>query len=316
MSIKNIVLIGTLLIICSGISLAQSQADREINRMANELVAQISAKGFQDVVIDDFVDQEKENSPLGKHLTSKFFNAMFKAADGKLNILDRQHFERFNQESKFIIANTGLLDQDEDIMAKLRGADLILAGNFSLSSSYVFLNIRGVELASLAMRASAESQLLLTPSIRNFIGGTEEQVAKPATSKQRPTASTVQPLARQSSAANYGNLNVQSKGCQHKGSTIVCQLNITSQNQESNLSLYAADTKLTGGNGRTLSAASVSLGQRNGNSRASQIIRAGQTVSAQVVFKTNGAMPSAATLQLRSFVSGQSPFFITINNAF
>ena len=314
---SNSVLIIILLLLPVQLS-AQSQVDRELKKMANELLAQLGESERNDVVVDVFLDVEKEKTPLGTHLTSKFFSTFFKASIGQYNLLERDDFERLNEEIR--LGDMEILEYNEKLgYGKIRGADLVITGSYTYSDNYINLSLRVVQLETSRFIGATDGRLLLTPSLRRLLGIQETTTAQGYIENTRSatkTDSRNKPTARRGATASFGPLAVTTQGCQQSGSNIICKLMLTSKGRESNLSLYSSNTVLQGANGVVLQAFSVKLNNKSGNSRVSQILRADQAVSAEVIFRTNGNRPSNATLQLKSFISGQEPFFITIENAF
>jgi len=142
---------------------AQSNQDKEIETIANQLVEKISSKEVKNVAVADFANLDGTYSELGKYLATEFSFALT-SIDKNFNIIDRSKINFLLKEAGE--AEGGLVDPNT--IAKLgnvKGIDAIVSGSLTPQGDNmrVFINVLQLETASVI--AAVRGDISLNPTI-------------------------------------------------------------------------------------------------------------------------------------------------------
>jgi len=143
--------------------LAQSNQDKEIESIANQLVEKISSTEVKNVAVADFANLDGTYSELGKYLATEFSFALT-SIDKNFNIIDRSKINFLLKEAGE--AEGGLVDPNT--IAKLgnvKGIDAIVSGSLTPQGNNmrVFINVLQLETASVI--AAVRGDISLNPTI-------------------------------------------------------------------------------------------------------------------------------------------------------
>jgi len=226
-----------LIIFVSVNSFCQSQLERELSSMAGKLSKSLNRhSNIQHLIIDDFQDLEKNITILGKHVSTKFYTAIFDSLRSDMSILDRGQLEQTIKEIEF--GTSGILDQGEVLESgTLKGIDAIITGVITINENYANIEIKCVELKTLSVKAVSNGRFLLTPTLKSYLGSVSNEDIQ----KKSNTSKIIKP----NKGKNFGPIIVKQCYCENfQYNQLKCSLYFTTKESESNLSFYTSKSYL------------------------------------------------------------------------
>jgi len=142
---------------------AQTNQDREIESIANQLVQKISGSAVKNVAIADFANLDGSYSELGKYLAEEFSFALT-SIDKNFNIIDRSKVNYLLKEAG--LASDGLVDPNT--IAKLgnvKGIDAIVSGSLTPQGNNMRVFIKVLDLETANILAAVRGDISSNPDI-------------------------------------------------------------------------------------------------------------------------------------------------------
>jgi len=142
---------------------AQTNQDREIESIANQLVQQISTTDVKNVAIADFANLDGTYSQLGKYLAEEFSFALT-SIDKNFNIIDRSKVNYLLKEAG--LASDGLVDPNTIAkLGNMKGIDAIVSGSLTPQGNNMRIFIKVLQLETASVLASVRGDISLNPDI-------------------------------------------------------------------------------------------------------------------------------------------------------
>ncbi|HLP45652.1 MAG TPA: FlgO family outer membrane protein [Candidatus Kapabacteria bacterium] len=213
--------------------------------MSTTLSSHIANSGKKTIAVVDFTDLQGNVTELGRFFAEEFSVTL--ASEGKgFEVIDRTHLKTLLAEHK--LSSTGIIDQQTaKKLGQIAGVDSIITGNITPFGDTVRLTIKILDTSTAKVIGATSGDIAKTKAIEDLlakgIGGSVIPLVPPVTSSPQG--------ASQQSPINSQLLRVQSKGftlqlieCRRKlDTTVVCELLITSEEKNQELSLYAEQRK-------------------------------------------------------------------------
>lgn len=143
---------------------AQSQTERELNKVAKQLIQKIKNRNdIKTILISDFSDGSIEATELGRFLSEEF---SFVLADipSKFKVIDRSQLKKLLEENQKV--GMGLINPLEAAkLGRLRGMDCLLYGTMLESGERYTLYIKVIKIETMEVLVSVRGYITKLPSL-------------------------------------------------------------------------------------------------------------------------------------------------------
>ncbi|TAE10390.1 MAG: hypothetical protein EAZ95_14895 [Bacteroidetes bacterium] len=180
------------------ISLAQSNFDKEISEIANQVTNRMGNLNVKNIAVVDMTNSDEITvSKLGKYLAKEIAYSLTNIPNKKFDIIDRSRVNILMKEVG--LEGKGLLDaESKPKLGKIKGIDAVLVGNITdLGNSVrIFLNILQLETASTL--ASVKGDISKTQTIIDLMKNEGESPCKdcpPQPDEEKPKLPPPPPIA-------------------------------------------------------------------------------------------------------------------------
>lgn len=297
MQIKNVFFCSALLLL-SNSAFAQPDLSQEVDRMVAALIEQINNyPEVKTVGIDDFTTADFQPNSLGRYLADEFMTAFVMSRDKKFLILSRQKVKALMKEAK-LDAKGVLAPDNAPKLDQIKGVDVMIGATMVSFTNNIRLNVSGIHLETTGVLAATRDIVTFTPSMRKMFG-----IANTASNVQNESTS----ITHSSTAFSefiHDNIKISLKGCSLGGNKNKCELSLSSEGADTEISLYAQKSYAEI-NGEKVRPQHVALGSITGSTRVSSILYADK--SYDLLLEVSGSSP-ITTLEL-TFYSNQHGLF-------
>lgn len=295
------------LVLC-GISFplhSQSLIYEECKQISDIFIAKLEKNPkIKNIGVVDFTNDKGQITPLGKYLSTQFYNALMNS-NKRFTVIDRSQLNALFQENN--LRESGLLNAGEGSqLGRLKGIDAIVSGTTQEFSNYIILNVKIIELETGTALDVASGRISKTPSVINLI---KEDI---------PEGDSIV-VKRPKPIYNFkrDDLIFNVTDCRKIGNFIECKMEITNTGRKNiDLYVYANDSKaMNKEGGYDYNVCSISLSGKTSSSQVVKTIPLNSFVIAVIDF--SNVIENATTLsiiQLNCWTSDTGSFKVEIPN--
>lgn len=204
-------------------ALPASAHERETDRMAGALAADLTASDAEIAAVVDFTDLQGNVTELGRFLAEELSIALASQAE-RLRVIDRTHLKVLLEEHK--LSSTGLIDPETAReLGRIAGVGALITGTVSPLGESVRLTIKALDTETAQIVTSTASNIERTQAISDLLrrgitagGGSEGPGAGES-------------IAPEETAEAEG-FHFRLKRCEVSSQKLVCRFLVTNQQED------------------------------------------------------------------------------------
>ena len=293
----------------SGVAAAQGY-ENEIQNLSVKMAQKLVNSGKSKIAVVDFTDLKGNVTELGRFLAEEFSVALLESSQG-FEVVDRTHLQSILKEHK--LSETGLIDpQTARKLGQFAGVDALVTGSITPLGESFRLAVKVLDVETAKMITATSGNIPATPQLieieNRSISGSSGNRERTTTPPSEPTQS-----------ASAKGFTFSNPSCKRAGTTVTCNLLITSNGEDRYLSFYADwnnnQTKIIDDIGNEYTARKAQLGEENTTQYISNTFLS--DIATKVWFRFDEVASEATTV---SFVfCGSSnglhtPFYVKFRN--
>ena len=254
---QTFILLLCALLLPVNVSLAQSTLAQQIDELNRQIAMKVTAKNKTTVAVVEFADLEGNVTNFGRFMAEELITRLHETE--KFKVIERQLLNQVIKEQKLTLS--GIVDPaSAKQLGRVLGVDAIVSGSITDLGKTLRVNARLISTETGEIFAVAAKEFVKDQTVTDLMGsGT--QAANSTSSTGNSSSSR---KAKQTQKASLYTLDLED--CRLSGSTIVCDLTITNNDNDR---LFSYD-HLVGGAamiddlGGTYRATTIGIANRNG----------------------------------------------------
>lgn len=297
---------------------AQKLLSEGIKDLATQIATNVVKEQKTKIAVLPFREINGQPTVLGTFISEELVTDLFTI--GGLDIVERTMLDRIIGELK--LGQTGLIDPETaKKVGKIAGVDAVVTGSITDLQSYVALNCRLIDAQTGRIFAAAQTKIAKDDDVRKIMGTPLPGSATAASGQQQPMdGATVEPKVSVKSVMQRQEaegFSFELKRCTHTGSSVTCDLLVTSNGDDQILSIIAntprgatygppdGNSRLVSDDGGEYPAREVLFGMNEGP-RAESSLASGVPVKAKMIFTVSPEIQKAALLEIRARITGKT----------
>lgn len=254
---QTLILLLCALLLPVNVSFAQSTLAQQIDELNRQIAAKVTAKNKTTIAVVEFADLEGNVTNFGRFMAEELITKLHETE--KFKVIERQLLNQVIKEQKLTLS--GIVDPaSAKQLGRVLGVDAIVSGSITDLGKTLRVNARLINTETGEIFAVAAKEFVKDQTVIDLMGsGT--QAANPTTPGGNSGSSR---KAKQTLKASLYTFDLED--CRLSGSTIVCDLTITNNDNDR---LFSYD-HLVGGAGMiddlggTYRATTIGIANRNG----------------------------------------------------
>ncbi|MEP7012410.1 MAG: FlgO family outer membrane protein [Acidobacteriota bacterium] len=279
---------GILVVLSTAPLSAQKLLADGIRDLSDQVTATVTKEKKQRLAIVPLRELSGQPTLLGAYLSEELTTSLVQA--GSFQVVERSQLDRILAELK--LDRSGLVDAESaKKVGKFLGADAILTGTITELSTYVGVNCRIIDGLTGEVRGAAGVKIAKDADVNKIMATAKPVEDNPDQGSAQKTQDTASKKSRFLEAAN--GFTFELKSCSATGTSVECNLQITSSQTDRSLRLFAggsgalrthSPSRLIDTNGNEFKASKISLGVNGGIFEALSTLVAGVPVVSSVTF--------------------------------
>src|ERR1044072_2927064 len=249
-------LISLLVILLSfpSFTFAQAKLTDDMDDLNRQIATKVTAKNKATIAVVEFADLEGNVTNFGRFLAEELITRLHETE--KFKVIERQLLNQVIKEQKLTLS--GIVDPNSaKQLGRVLGVDAIVSGSISDLGKTVRVNARLISNETGEIFAVAAREFVKDQTIIDLMGSGE------ANSSTRDSSSSNK-SAKQTVKASLYTFDLD--GCRRSGTTIVCDLTITNNDNDR---MFSYDNLVNGAGitdnfGNIYGATSIRIANRNG----------------------------------------------------
>ena len=268
-----------ILVFASSAALAQATLSQQLDDLNRQIATKVTAKNKTTIAVVEFADLDGHVTNFGRFLSEELITRLYETQ--KFKVIERQLLNQVIKEQKLTLS--GIIDPGSaKQLGRVLGVDAIVSGSISDLAKTVRVNARLISTETGEIFAVAATEFVKDQTVMDLMAARDQQ-ANPG---GRDSASSRKP-AKQTVKASLYTFDLDD--CRLSGSTIVCDLTITNNDNDR---MFSYDNLVGGAGlvddlGGTYMATSIRIANRNGFDDA--IIVANVPTKSRIVFDNASA---------------------------
>ncbi|HVT18559.1 MAG TPA: FlgO family outer membrane protein [Thermoanaerobaculia bacterium] len=280
-----------------------------IRDLATQIAGKVAKEQKHRIAVLPFKELEGQPTVLGTYLAEELVTDLFE--NPGLSIVERTMLDRIVGELK--LDQSGLIDPETaKRVGKIAGVDAIVTGTITDLASYVAVNARLIDAQSGRIFAAAQTRIVKDDDVRKIMAAPmtgraeagESQPGGGGGGKQKRDGPAKARLQREENGFIF-----DLRGCRMAGTTLDCDLMISSRGEDRDLTLYfscSSVSRFIDESGNEYVASSGSLATDGGCQAHSRLV-SGVSVKARISFvHLRPEIQEAKLLELHAYAGGGS----------
>jgi len=253
---QTLTLLLLTLLLSSNVSLAQSGLAQQIDELGHQIATKVTAKNKTTVAVVEFADLEGNVTNFGRFLAEELITRLHETE--KFKVIERQLLNQVIKEQKLTL--TGIVDPNSaKQLGRVLGVDAIVSGSITDLGKTARVNARLISTETGEIFAVAARDFVKDQTLIDLMSSREQQ----ANSSTRDSSSSSKSPKQTVKASLY---TFDLDGCRLSGTTIVCDLTITNNDNDR---MFSYDNLVNGAGmtdnlGNIYGATSIRIANRNG----------------------------------------------------
>jgi len=253
---QTLILLLLTLLLSSNVSLAQSGLAQQIDELGHQIATKVTAKNKTTVAVVEFADLEGNVTNFGRFLAEELITRLHETE--KFKVIERQLLNQVIKEQKLTL--TGIVDPNSaKQLGRVLGVDAIVSGSITDLGKTARVNARLISTETGEIFAVAARDFVKDQTLIDLMSSREQQ----ANSSTRDSSSSSKSPKQTVKASLY---TFDLDGCRLSGTTIVCDLTITNNDNDRMFSYdnLVNGAAMTDNLGNIYGATSIRIANRNG----------------------------------------------------
>ena len=239
----------------SGVAGAQGY-ETEIGNLSAKMAQKIVNSGKSKIAVVDFTDLKGNVTELGRFLAEEFSVALLESSQG-FEVVDRTHLQSILKEHK--LSETGLIDpQTARKLGQFAGVDALVTGSITPLGESVRLAVKVLDVESAKVISATSGNIPATDAIKTLMKTGVQTIS---------SGGTTTPSTPPSESVSANGFTFSNPICKRAGTTVTCNLLITSSGEDRILTAYASScgrtTKSIDNLGNEYIAKKIQIGERS-----------------------------------------------------
>lgn len=266
----------------------EAQGPRVLGDAVRELGKGVATKAKEGqkkrIAVLPFKELDGRSTVLGTLVSEKLVTALFDA--GGLEIVERTTLDKVIEQIRF--DRTGFIDQESaKKVGTLAGADAIVTGTIADLATYLDVNCRLIDARTGGVFAAAGVEITKDDNVKKALekdlagpgGGEKVADAQGKTDARDESWREKRAVAK---VLREQDFVFELRGCAVTGSKVVCDLLVTNEGADRNLSFWCFKSRLFDGEGNETRCIEVAIGSSRDNYSVGVLVASRVPVKAQV----------------------------------
>ena len=209
--------------------------ENEIQNLSVKMAQKLVNSGKSKIAVVDFTDLKGNVTELGRFIAEEFSVALLESSQG-FEVLDRTHLQSILKEHK--LSETGLIDpQTARKLGQFAGVDALVTGTITPLGESVRLAVKVLDVESAKVISATSGNIPATDAIKILLNSNIQ-----AGSNNSSTSKKTAPPADSTQTVSANGFTFSNPTCKRAGSTVNCNLLITSTGEDRWLKVYASNS--------------------------------------------------------------------------
>ena len=218
---------------------AQKILPEGIKDLATQIATNVAKEQKQKIAVLPFRELDGRSTILSSYISEQLVTDLFTI--GGLEIVERAMLDKLLGELK--LSETGLVDPETaKKVGKVAGVDAIVTGSITDFQSYVALNCRLIDTQTGRIFGAAQTRIVKDDDLRKIMGTQPAPAPTEAAKPEPDRPATVE--AKVAQRQQVQGVLFELKSCRLSGTTVECELLMTSKTEEQEISFSAAGSRL------------------------------------------------------------------------
>ena len=252
-----ILLLCALLLLPVNVSLAQSTLAQQIDELNRQIAMKVTAKNKTTIAVVEFADLEGHVTNFGRFMAEELITRLHETE--KFKVIERQLLNQVIKEQKLTLS--GIVDPaSAKQLGRVLGVDAIVSGSITDLGKTLRVNARLISTETGEIFAVAAKEFVKDQTVIDLLSSRTQ----PANSTSSTGDSSASRKPKQTLKASLYSFDLED--CRLSGSTIVCDLTITNNDNDRLFSYdhLVGGAAMTDDLGGIYRATSIGIANRNG----------------------------------------------------